>query len=293
MRGVLILAVLFALALPAGAQVATIPTVQYVAIPIPGAGTFGRPLEMVAEVFKPAGEGPFAIVVYLHGRDGTQAERLAITEAIPRDYLRYWMGKGFAVVAPMRPGYGKTGGNDRESPGHRWEAGGKCTRPDFAKAISAAALAAGAALDWARAQPWVRSGALLLSGNSVGGITTVATASGNPVGVMAYINFAGGIGGNPALSPGKSCDADQLRDLYGTWGKSARLPGLWLYARNDQFWGPDSPRLWHAAFAAGGSPSELVSTAPLSEKDGHDLIFFGRALWHEHVDAFLQRLGYP
>ena len=138
---------------------------------------------MVAEVFKPVGTGPFPTAVYLHGRDGTQAERLAITEDIPRDYLRYWMGKGFAVVAPMRPGYGKTGGNDRESPGFRWEGTGKCTRPDFAKAISAAAQAASAALDWARVQPWVRANALLLTGNSVGGITTVATASTNPVGM--------------------------------------------------------------------------------------------------------------
>ncbi len=277
----------------AQSDVAPLPVPQYAKIPIKGAGVFGSSLDMVAEVFQPAGAAPFPVLVYLHGRDGTQAERLAVTEAIPRDYLRYWLDKGFAVVAPMRPGYGKTGGADREVPGHRWESGGNCTRPDFAKALAPATNAATAALDWTRTQSWARPAAMILSGNSVGGITSVSAASANPAGVVGFINFAGGMGGNPTLSPGRSCDADQLRALYAQYGKTGKLPGLWVYADNDLFWGADAPRGWHAAYIAGGAPAELAVTGPVPGHDGHELIFVGRALWRAHVDGFVAKLGLP
>lgn len=277
----------------AQSDAAALPAPQYVKIPIKGAGAFGSSLDMVAELFQPPGTAPFPVLVYLHGRDGTQAERLAVTEAIPRDYLRYWLGKGFAVVAPMRPGYGKTGGADRESPGFRWESAGNCTRPDFAKALNTATSAAIAALDWTRAQAWARPAAMIISGNSVGGITSVSAASANPAGVLGFINFAGGMGGNPTLSPGRSCDADQLRDLYARYGKTGKMPGLWVYADNDRFWGADAPRAWHSAYTASGAPAELAVTGPVPDHDGHELIFVGRVLWRAHVDGFLAKLGIP
>lgn len=265
---------------------------QYVDIPIKGAGFLGRSLDMVSEVFKPAGDGPFPVMVYLHGRSGTQTERLGMTEAVPRDYLAYWLEKGFAVVGPMRPGYGKTGGADREYPGHRWEKDGSCTQPTFKSTITPARLAADAALAWVRQQPWVKPNAVIVSGNSVGGMVTVSIAASQPEGVVGYINFAGGIGGNPSLSPGKSCDPDQIRSLYSEYGASVKAPSLWLYAANDLFWGMEAPKGWHAAFAQGGSNTQLVSTDRLADKDGHDLIFFGRVLWHAPVDAYLKSLGF-
>jgi len=68
-----------------------------VTIPLKGAGAFGSAFNMHAEVFKPAGQGPFPVMVYAHGRSGTQQERNALREVIPREYLRFWIDRGFAA----------------------------------------------------------------------------------------------------------------------------------------------------------------------------------------------------
>ena len=258
-----------------------------------GAGAFGSTLDMATEVFTPSGAGPFPVLIYAHLRSGTAEERSALRDAIPREYLSYWLATGFAVVAPARPGYGTTGGSDREIPGHRWEPNGSCVGvPDPEKVAAVAGMAITAAITWTREQPWADASRLLLSGNSVGGLTSTAVGAGNPSGVIGYINFAGGVAGNPRVSPGKSCAPEKLRNAFAAYGKATRIPNLWLYAENDLFWGPDMPKDWHAAFSAGGSATQFVMTAPLSGIDGHELIFVGRQLWQEPVDAFLLQLGF-
>lgn len=274
------------------AQAATSNKPEYVDIPIAGAGFFGRALQMKAELFKPSDNGTFPVMVYLHGRSGSQAERSAMAEAVPRDYLNYWLDRGFAVVGPMRPGYGRTGGPDRESPNGGWQASGICTKPNFSNTIHNARSAADATLDWVRGQAWAKSNAIVVSGNSVGGITTVSVASSQPLGVVGYVNFAGGIGGHPSISPSKSCDPEQIRDLFDSFGAKTKLPGLWLYAANDLFWGSDAPKDWHMAFSKGNNNSQFVITPPLENKDGHQLIFSGRSLWKEALDAYLKSLGF-
>ena len=265
---------------------------EFVDIPIVGAGLFGRPLQMKAELFKPSDTGSFPVMMYLHGRSGTQAERSALAEVVPREYLNYWLDKGFAVIGPMRPGYGKTGGPDKESPLGGWQPNGVCVKPNFNNTINNARQAADATLEWVRSQPWAKPNAIVVSGNSVGGITTVSVASSQPLGVVGYINFAGGIGGNPSLSPSKSCDPEQIRDLFDSFGSKTKLPGLWLYAANDLFWGADAPRDWHMAFSKGNRNSQFVATPPLENKDGHQLIFSGKSLWKESVDTYLKSLGF-
>ena len=272
---------------------AVIPEPQFAKVPMTGAGPFGGTLELITEVFKPAGAGPFPVLIYVHGRSGTQQERSALSEVVPREFLNFWLTKGFAVVAPARPGYGKTGGSDREAPGHSWDRNNRCVgTPNPERVAEVAGAAILAAIGWVREQPWANASKLILSGNSVGGLTSVSLGATNPTGVLGYVNFAGGVGGNPALSPGKSCAPERLREAYAAYGKSTRMPSLWLYAENDLFWGPDMPRVWHAAFAAGGSPSKFVTTPPLPGQDGHELIFLGRSHWVEPVNAFIKQLGF-
>lgn len=267
---------------------------EYVKVPVGLGGLFNPTVDMTAEFFKPEGAGPFPVVVYSHGRSSTAKERADIKEVIPRDYLRFWLTKGFAVVAPLRPGYGTTGGPDREIPGHGWDkATGNCIRtPNYSKVMDLASPTVLATIAWIQKQPWANASSLVLTGNSVGGLLTVAVGSQNPAGVVGFINFAGGMGGNPSLSPGKSCDSNQLRDMHGNYGKSAKIPSLWMYAENDLFWGAEVPKGWHAAFAQGGSDSQRVTTAPMANQDGHDLVFEGKHLWMAPVEAFVKRMGY-
>jgi dienelactone hydrolase len=266
---------------------------QIINIPIKTGGLFNSTTNMVTELFLPAGQGPFPVLIYSHGRSGTPEARANIQEVIPRDYLRFWLSKGFAVVASMRPGYGKTGGPDRENPGHAWDNNGNCTKkPNYLNSIQMASQAPIEVITWTQKQVWANPSALIISGNSVGGITSVSVGSKNLTGVVGFINFAGGIGGNPILSPRKSCDPDQLLEMYREFGKTNKTPSLWLYAENDLFWGVDQPKAWHSAFSNGGSPSILVMTGALQRPDGHDLIFFGKDLWTSHVEEFIKKLGF-
>ena len=70
--------------------------------------------EMTGVVFLPPGKGPFPVVVYSHGRSGTEVERARTRPPGMQSHVRYWIDRGFAVVAPIRPGYGATGGVDRD-----------------------------------------------------------------------------------------------------------------------------------------------------------------------------------
>jgi hypothetical protein len=110
--------------------------------------------------------------------------------------------------------------------------------------------------------------------------------------VVAYINFAGGVGGNPTLSPGRSCSPDRVGDFFASLGANTNLPNLWIYAENDLFWGSQAPKDWHAAFTATSKgPTTFAMTSPVVGSDGHSLIFVGKEHWQPHVETFLSRLG--
>ena len=243
---------------------------------------------MTTGVFRPAGAGPFPLVVYSHGRSGTAYDRSRTGIPDVRSHVRYWLGKGFAVIAPIRPGYGVTGGEDREASGVRYDVFGNCWGPpDFAHAASSAADAVLASLAWARQQPWVDPHRVVLVGTSMGGLASIAAAAANPEGVVGFVNFAGGTGGDGGRAPGRSCGSEDMAALLGAFGRSTHVPSLWLYASNDLYWGAEWPRVWHRAFAAGGSATQFVMTDAVPNADGHALLARGARLWMPLVDRFL------
>lgn len=247
------------------------------------------PATMVAGVFAPQGDGPFPIVVYSHGRsmdrDGTQLPD-------PRGFVRYFVRRGFVVVAPIRPGYGATGGDDREDSGVLFDIFGNCWgHPRFGRAAAAARDALAETIEWVHAQPWADARRIVLVGTSMGGLASVATAAANLDGVIAYVNFAGGTGGNDRASPEHSCGSADMEALMARYGASTRVPGLWLYAQNDALWGAERPRAWYRAFAAGGSGARFVQTAAVPHADGHQLLGRGSRLWMPELDRFFAELG--
>lgn len=250
-----------------------------------------KQVEVVTHVYKPEGEGPFPLVIFSHGRAPSRVDRARLEYPVLVGHANYWLLKGVAVVAPVRPGYGDTGGLDREDSGARWS-GKVCSGdPDFARLASQAGKTVVAMHQWALQQPWVRKDRLLLEGQSVGGMTTVSVAALNLPGVIGAVNFAGGSGGNPADSPTKSCAPENLRKTYGEFGKLVKVPSLWLYAENDQYWGAEAPREWHEAFKAGGSDTQFIQTGPLAGHDGHSLLTYGGKMWLVPLDAFVRKVG--
>jgi dienelactone hydrolase len=266
------------------------PQPEIVVIPARAAGADWK---VQTQVFKPEGPGPFPTLVFSHGRAGKAEERKALEYPVLRGHVAYWMRKGFAVVAPIRPGYGATGGADLETSTIRINKQGVCTgAPLFEQAIGNAADVVSEVVAWARRQAWVNNTKIVLAGQSVGGVTSVAAGARGLPGVIAYINFAGGHGGNPDYTPGKSCFPEALTSLYGKYGRTTRIPNLWLYASNDKYWGPDMPELWHDAFAKAGGQGRFVMTGPVPDDDGHKLLSKGGRLWGAHVTPFMESLGF-
>jgi dienelactone hydrolase len=268
------------------------PKPEIARIAVPGAGSLGSEIAMVTQVFRPAGEGPHPVLVFSHGRAGTDAERRGLVNPVGLGHVRYWLQRGYAVVAPIRPGYGATGGPDREYSGARYNEWGECiSRPQPRLTATPAAEAVALAVQWVRQQPWARTDRILISGQSVGGLATVAACSANLPGVIGCINFAGGSGGSP-LSKGRMCEPQLTEALMAEWGRSTRVPSIWLYAPNDLYWGEEAPRRWHAAFAAGGSNARFVGTEPVPAEDGHRLLAVGGRLWSVPLGAWLKEHGF-
>lgn len=268
----------------AGGRTATIAVEE-------GSGDAAR---MTITWFLPAGSGPFPVVVFSHGRDPSAAGRAGLALGVSQSQVLFWLSRGVAVVSPLRPGYGAGATVDVEAAGVTIDRTGRCIgQADFRKTADAAAVSVEATLQWLRGRSWADAGAVLLVGQSVGGLATVAAAARELPGVVGYVNFAGGTGGNPARAPGASCDPGQMAALYADYGRTTTVPNLWLYAQNDQYWGPDVPREWHAAFARGGSPTTFVEEPPVPGGDGHGLSRHAPALWAPAVDGLLERLGFP
>jgi len=278
-------------AAPSAASSADLPAPRIASIPVHEAS--GETLAMVTHVFLPPGDGPFPVVLFSHGRPPGKAGRAALAEGASRAQLRFWLAHGAAVVAPIRPGYGPSPGDDPEQSFVRRDRTGRCIgQPDFRRTADAASRTVDAALAWLADQRWADARHVLLVGQSVGGLTTVAAAAGHPPGVVGYVNFAGGSGGNPEIDPGHPCDPGQIEALYAAYGRTTTLPNLWIYARNDQYWGPDLPAAWHAAFARGGSRTTFVHAPPLADGDGHGLSRHSSQLWGADVERFLATLAF-
>lgn len=241
-------------------------------------------LAMKATVYRPAGKGPFKLAVINHGSNEDSRERQ--TMGMPQfPALTDWLLKrGYAVVIPERPGHGATGGPYIESQG-------SCGFPDYVKAGFGTALSIDATIDFMTRQPFVKRTGVLVVGNSAGGWGALALASQNPPQVAAIINFAGGRGGRNHNQPEHNCAADRLVAAAATFGKTARLPTLWLYAENDTYFAPALSRQLADAFVQSGGRAEYHLLPPVGV-EGHALIqTAGKdASWAAVLAAFLHGL---
>jgi hypothetical protein len=92
--------------------------------------------------------------------------------------------------------------------------------------------------------------------------------------------------------PQSPCNPGALEQMFGSCGKTARLPTLWIYTENGQRMGARYPKQWFDAFVQAGGIGEFERYPPHG-KDGHGLFSAAPEVWHREVLDFLHVNGYP
>lgn len=236
-------------------------------------------------VYRPDGAGPFPLILLNHGSPGDADDRKK-----PRtrfyEQSRWFVQQGYAVIIPMRRGYAQSGG--------QWSEGYKtCADPDYLNAGFTTANDMAAVLKYFRDQSFVDLKRVVVVGQSAGGFGSLALASRNPDGVLGVINFAGGRGAIGKVgSADRVCKDERLVEAAALYGKSARIPALWLYAENDEHFRPELVARMLAAYRGGGAPAELVAMRSFG-KNGHDTFasWNANANWTGFVRQFLEVLA--
>lgn len=230
-------------------------------------------------VFRPKAAEPLPIVVLSHGSPRDAEDRRLDGRQRLISQAQPFLAMGYAVLVPTRRGYGESGGD--------WAEGyGSCRDPDYYAAGLESARDIRAAVEAVRGEPWADTRHVVLAGQSAGGFGSVAASAAGVEGLVGVINFAGGRG---SRASDQVCGEDRLVDAMRRYGKSARVPELWLYSVNDRFFGPALAHRMYEAFVAAGGNAQLVQ-APAVGLDGH--AYFARAMddWAPRVKAFLARL---
>jgi len=231
-------------------------------------------------VYKPEGAGPFPVAVLSHGSPRNAAQRKSAGRQRLAAQSEPFIALGFAVLVPTRRGYGNSGGE--------WaEAYGRCSDPAYYEAGLESARDIRAAVEAVRAEPWVDAKRVVLVGQSAGGFASVAASSQPMDGLLGVINFAGGRG---SQTPDHVCGEARLVEAMGRYGRTARVPELWIYSTNDHFFGPPLARRMHAAFVEAGGRADFVA-APESGIDGHGYFVRGMGDWTPRVAQFVRRIG--
>ncbi len=241
--------------------------------------------EFVVTVFEDDAfaKGPKPIAIVMHGRAADAVKRATMGRATYKTNAHWLAEQGFVVAVPTRIGYGVSGSEDAED-------SGSCSGKNYHPAYQAAADQTLVVLRHMQQRPDVDKLRTVVIGQSFGGATAMTLASMNPEGIKAAINFAGGGGGNPVTQPGQPCAAHRLEQMFGNYGKTARIPTLWIYTENDQWMGAKYPAQWHQAFVNAGGVGEFVQFGP-NGKDGHGLFTQAPEVWRPKVQAFLKQQG--
>ena len=244
--------------------------------------------EISTTILRPAGKGPYGVVILNHGVSASARERARESAELLISSAAVFARRGYVVVMPLRRGFGTTGGAMAEDPG-------SCANPDYFHAEQAAAEDVMAAYTYARGLPYVDPSRMILAGQSAGGMVSLFTAgTRSPQGLVAVLSFAGGRGGDPDASPGVPCAVEPIAKVLDALGKQTRVPVLFNYAENDLFFSPRITRLWFDRYAAGGADAEYI-LQPAFGKDGHYMFsdVIGVRYWLPTVERFFARHNLP
>ena len=249
-------------------------------------------LPTVAYVVRPVGNGPFPLAVMNHGVSLNAHERSFFPLVEFRDAAMWFARRGYLVVAPTGPGYA-AGALDAPELGLFsvfYSKIGGCENPNFHDAGIAAAALDKWIIDYMTEQKLAVPDSAIVIGQSAGGWAAIALSSQNLPSVKAIIAFAAGRGGRVGGKPNNNCAPDKLVEDTAEFGRTARVPMLWIYVENDTFFGPDLSKRMHAAYTGAGGSAEYHLMPPFGS-EGHFFIDSLEAIpqWSPLVSQFLDK----
>lgn len=245
----------------------------------------GTEYELEALALSPPGTGPFPLAVVSHGKPRRDLDRRSLSLRFLLPAARDFARRGYYTVVFARRGYASSTGdygelsdcNDRT--GGSYLVGGAHAADDYQAVIEALA-----------STPGIDGSRVIAVGESAGGFAATALASRDLDGLVGVVSFSGGRGSRGDLDV---CGEDRLVAALSTFGRSARVPALWLYSETDRFFWPGLVQRMLSAYADEGAPVRLEMIGPLwFAEDGHYLVNLGgRELWRPRIDAFLNLIG--
>ena len=235
----------------------------------------GLSVGLQVTVFQPEGAGPFPVVVINHGKERgdshSQVRYRPITAA--REFLQ----RGYAVVVPMLQGFAGSGGSFMDH-GCNTEANGDAQTEDL-----------GAVVDWLKTQHWADTSRMVMTGQSFGGLVTIAYSQYADPGFKLFVNFAGG------LRYALDCKWEtRLLEAFESYGRTSRAPSLWFYGENDSYFPPQPVSIAFQAFEKAGGNGEMVAYGPFGV-DAHAMFgdVDGADIWLDRVLLRMKRQGLP
>lgn len=233
---------------------------------IPANDGSGRLLD--ANVFRPVTPGPRPMIVLNHGYAPSQEDRRDFRVPVFDSLTGYLVANGYVVVLPRRRGYAPndTVLNERSD----------CRNIDFARDGVETARDIEATIAFMSDKPYINKDHIIVMGHSGGGWGSLALASLNIKGVRAAINLSGGRrchqdGSDDEKSFLADLSRQKLVEAAATYGKTSRIPTLWVYAANDRNRMPSQIAAMREAFEKAGGKAELL-LLPAFGSDGHDTI---------------------
>lgn len=235
-------------------------------------------IKLQATLYKPAGNGPFPLIVLNHGSTGPGYTPVSQTFRWP-DLSQIFLDRGFVVLAPMRKGRGQSEGSYGERYERNFGSGESGMKQGMEDLDSVFAFA--------KTLSYVDSSRVLISGISRGGILSVVYAAKRQGNVVGVINFVGGWFSDRWSAEAGSFNEHVFRDA----GTGAKVKNLWLYAANDSFYSAESIRNFAALFQGSGGKLDLRLYGNVG-RNGHSLASYP-SVWHADLSSYLESIGFP
>lgn len=240
--------------------------------------TFGtNRLEMT--LLFPPGAGPHPVAVFNHGDIEIDTvwmrhKRRYVDMLVAREFLQL----DWAVAFPSRSGVGLSEGNYR-----RFSA-------SDADATYKARMQAEDILpvfEYLKTNPEINANRVIVTGQSAGGYVAMQLASMNLPGVVGAVDFSGGRTDKKGNDAAGYLNAMMVNG-FAEFGKSTKVPTLWVFAENDSRYTANTIRTSHQAFVEAGGKATL-SLSPPVEGDGH-LVYHKPELWRPVLREYLTTL---